>query len=137
QAIGASRKDSKLFSFTDASAKDAGLANSVNAAAQAKRIRITHLLTGSCSPIDPVYFANAEETGGQLFLLNQFQGEVGKIFDLVRPDRKSTRLNSSHEWISYAVFCLKKKTDVRATLAPISTSLDILLHLHSAARGAM
>src|SRR5438105_12443098 len=26
-----------------------------------------------------------------------------------RRDRKSTRLNSSHEWISYAVFCLKKK----------------------------
>src|SRR6266536_3663943 len=24
-------------------------------------------------------------------------------------DRKSTRLNSSHEWSSYAVFCLKKK----------------------------
>src|SRR2546427_7367070 len=27
----------------------------------------------------------------------------------VRPDRKSTRLNSSHSQISYAVFCLKKK----------------------------
>src|SRR2546422_788304 len=27
----------------------------------------------------------------------------------VRPDRKSTRLNSSHGYISYAVFCLKKK----------------------------
>src|SRR6266540_5315710 len=26
-----------------------------------------------------------------------------------RPDRKSTRLNSSHITISYAVFCLKKK----------------------------
>src|SRR3712207_6958179 len=26
------------------------------------------------------------------------------------PDRKSTRLNSSHANISYAVFCLKKKT---------------------------
>src|SRR5207247_6360247 len=25
-------------------------------------------------------------------------------------DRKSTRLNSSHEWTSYAVLCLKKKT---------------------------
>src|SRR5207247_7265563 len=24
-------------------------------------------------------------------------------------DRKSTRLNSSHEWLSYAVFCLKKR----------------------------
>src|SRR5438105_11456555 len=39
----------------------------------------------------------------------------GKIFlqqadtTLVALDRKSTRLNSSHEWISYAVFCLKKK----------------------------
>src|SRR5205809_2402437 len=27
-----------------------------------------------------------------------------------RRDRKSTRLNSSHGYISYAVFCLKKKT---------------------------
>src|SRR5687768_18345761 len=29
--------------------------------------------------------------------------------DGVRRDRKSTRLNSSHGYISYAVFCLKKK----------------------------
>src|SRR2546430_5813435 len=28
-----------------------------------------------------------------------------------QPDRKSTRLNSSHSQISYAVFCLKKKKD--------------------------
>ena len=28
---------------------------------------------------------------------------------IVSPDRKSTRLNSSHGYISYAVFCLKKK----------------------------
>src|SRR2546421_8586182 len=28
---------------------------------------------------------------------------------LAPPDRKSTRLNSSHDQISYAVFCLKKK----------------------------
>src|SRR5699024_12407037 len=30
--------------------------------------------------------------------------------DALCPDRKSTRLNSSHVSISYAVFCLKKKT---------------------------
>src|SRR5688572_31712010 len=30
-------------------------------------------------------------------------------FDLAKKDRKSTRLNSSHSQISYAVFCLKKK----------------------------
>src|SRR2546422_8864128 len=32
-----------------------------------------------------------------------------------REDRKSTRLNSSHGYISYAVFCLKKKTACNAT----------------------
>src|SRR3712207_8202877 len=30
-----------------------------------------------------------------------------------RPDRKSTRLNSSHANISYAVFCLKKKKNIQ------------------------
>src|SRR5947209_16561467 len=35
---------------------------------------------------------------------------VGVVIDPARPaDRKSTRLNSSHANISYAVFCLKKK----------------------------
>src|SRR5207247_8882802 len=33
----------------------------------------------------------------------------GKNAERQRIDRKSTRLNSSHEWISYAVFCLTKK----------------------------
>src|SRR2546422_3039040 len=32
-------------------------------------------------------------------------------------DRKSTRLNSSHGYISYAVFCLKKKKDKNSTSA--------------------
>src|SRR5256885_5676217 len=35
------------------------------------------------------------------------------------PDRKSTRLNSSHLVISYAVFCLKKKK------APISSAIGL------------
>src|SRR3712207_8832582 len=45
--------------------------------------------------------------------------------DIIEGDRKSTRLNSSHANISYAVFCLKKKTyRVRRPLPrtnPIST----------------
>src|SRR2546428_8953456 len=32
---------------------------------------------------------------------------------LKRADRKSTRLNSSHDQISYAVFCLKKKKNLK------------------------
>src|SRR2546430_7199140 len=37
------------------------------------------------------------------------------------PDRKSTRLNSSHSQISYAVFCLKKKKQLCATTCTLST----------------
>src|SRR5256885_11059252 len=36
-------------------------------------------------------------------------GDVGCTHTANTPDRKSTRLNSSHLVISYAVFCLKKK----------------------------
>src|SRR5438105_10857228 len=35
--------------------------------------------------------------------------KASQITRMATRDRKSTRLNSSHEWISYAVFCLKKK----------------------------
>src|SRR5436305_14058631 len=38
-----------------------------------------------------------------------FTGEIMQIFAQKLTDRKSTRLNSSHVRISYAVFCLKKK----------------------------
>src|SRR5438128_9817549 len=45
--------------------------------------------------------------------LAQVDGEAGDLraVALLDPDRKSTRLNSSHGSISYAVFCLKKKKD--------------------------
>src|SRR3712207_8654587 len=36
--------------------------------------------------------------------------ETGDVDGMLTKDRKSTRLNSSHANISYAVFCLKKKT---------------------------
>src|SRR5256885_12488444 len=39
-----------------------------------------------------------------------------------RQDRKSTRLNSSHLVISYAVFCLKKKKATQSTSFPTSTT---------------
>src|SRR5258707_10981806 len=38
-------------------------------------------------------------------------------------DRKSTRLNSSHANISYAVFCLKKKNNVSTPLVITSTTM--------------
>src|SRR2546429_2555100 len=50
-------------------------------------------------------------------------------------DRKSTRLNSSHGYISYAVFCLKKKKNTNTPLRCTSTQhhhfLDTPHHIYS------
>src|SRR2546427_8796257 len=40
------------------------------------------------------------------------------LFQLQTVDRESTRLNSSHSQISYAVFCLKKQTQADAVTRP-------------------
>src|SRR5690348_18016585 len=57
--------------------------------------------------VDAILRAGAsEEANGEVFNLG---GEPISHVDLTRLDRKSTRLNSSHPSISYAVFCLKKK----------------------------
>src|SRR3712207_8977410 len=47
----------------------------------------------------------ADESGWSAALQVADRAGCGRL----RPDRKSTRLNSSHANISYAVFCLKKK----------------------------
>src|SRR5687768_17635889 len=45
-------------------------------------------------------------------------------------DRKSTRLNSSHGYISYAVFCLKKKKHPPAdpSTPPPAEAYDLVIH---------
>src|SRR2546422_5776892 len=45
-----------------------------------------------------------------------FSGMQWRQIGPFRGDRKSTRLNSSHGYISYAVFCLKKKKNTRDKL---------------------
>ena len=49
--------------------------------------------------------------GNRTELINQVAEYVSTEFETIwhKQDRKSTRLNSSHKPISYAVFCLKKK----------------------------
>src|SRR5256885_13021519 len=54
----------------------------------------------------------------------------GDLRPAVPQDRKSTRLNSSHLVISYAVFCLKKKKTLHPTSLPSSTPLMQLLLVH-------
>src|SRR5690606_41488784 len=51
----------------------------------------------------PIFFRKDDAEGG-------YHAVALLGFDQDEKDRKSTRLNSSHVKISYAVFCLKKKT---------------------------
>src|SRR3712207_7559621 len=53
--------------------------------------------------------AGARRSGGLAAGRRWLPGELSRSGGGAAPDRKSTRLNSSHANISYAVFCLKKK----------------------------
>lgn len=83
RAIDAARTSSNLYFFSDASSKDAHLANQVIARAQDQGTTIAYVLTGSCSPIDPAYLRAAEETGGQAFVVGA--NEIPLLFDFLRP----------------------------------------------------
>src|SRR5437588_6650066 len=65
---------------------------------------------GAASVLNPLGFKKDSVAAGDV---------VTVIGNPGRKDRKSTRLNSSHTVISYAVFCLKKKIDI--TIISIST----------------
>src|SRR3712207_8485264 len=61
-----------------------------------------------------VHYRIDSNGGGKYAYINQYYSDVGDLTVFVTAaslfgDRKSTRLNSSHANISYAVFCLKKK----------------------------
>src|SRR5690554_7128088 len=72
--------------------------------------------------VEPCYFCSWSQyfDSNEVFLLRISYLDSSKkdsvfvlkkdILDSIDKDRKSTRLNSSHVRISYAVFCLKKKT---------------------------
>src|SRR2546427_8391890 len=53
-----------------------------------------------------------QEAVGDVAVREHGRGDECSVLDL---DRKSTRLNSSHSQISYAVFCLKKKKKEKDT----------------------
>src|SRR5947209_13644066 len=80
----------------------------------------TTLFRSRRQPFRPRHRANETEKGGRLqsplfarefvYDLNRAEMAIAEhAFDCGAADRKSTRLNSSHANISYAVFCLKKK----------------------------
>src|SRR2546430_13603082 len=72
----------------------------------------TEIYTLSLHDALPIWFRKAPLEAAGLMVAPGSNGKIGGV-----ADRKSTRLNSSHSQISYAVFCLKKKTlDSHTTL---------------------
>src|SRR3989449_5896397 len=61
---------------------------------------------GGVGRAEDLWARELRSQGIAVFVVDSFTG---------RGDRKSTRLNSSHGYISYAVFCLKKKKNISLT----------------------
>lgn len=77
EAILHSKRSSTIRVFTDASSKDGYLKPAVWALAKLHDVVIDYCLSGSCSPIDPVYYEIASKTGGQVFVASPAQ--VGEL----------------------------------------------------------
>src|SRR5256884_7226661 len=108
---------STLFPYTTLfrSSRDgvtASLPHSDNGPGQNLMFVLMHSPTGSSSVTIDDLGARAQE---QAAIVTELE------------DRKSTRLNSSHGYISYAVFCLKKKTNTQH----LNLSNKSLLHLNA------
>src|SRR2546427_6865059 len=78
------------------------------------------LLAAALTAAPPVAAATARR-GAPLLWRVEWYGRRSHLFGTV--DRKSTRLNSSHSQISYAVFCLKKKKSRPASQSRLATSI--------------
>src|SRR2546430_11392638 len=91
----------------------------------------TEIYTLSLHDALPIFRGIRRLQPQQRLLPGQRDGESGSESELWnQSDRKSTRLNSSHSQISYAVFCLKKKNRNRSiyeTYVAISTIEVIVL----------
>src|SRR5206468_12842505 len=70
-------------------------------------------------------------TGDRHSYEEHFRSPCRVLLFRARQDRKSTRLNSSHDQISYAVFCLKKKKCIqeRPKRSLLAASTQIIRHL--------
>src|SRR3989440_4914066 len=72
--------------------------------------------------LGPEYVSYRKGEGGRMLAY----AEGHEIISMMNTDRKSTRLNSSHDQISYAVFCLKKKknTEIRKPATSLNVHAD-------------
>src|SRR3989449_7203707 len=73
------------------------------------QVQLEHAPPDDARYAEPLF--GVQETGGSTSVRGNWEP-----LRRAGADRKSTRLNSSHGYISYAVFCLKKKTNTKCSL---------------------
>src|SRR5262245_62657476 len=95
---------STLFPYTTLFRSDVLWRATLQRAADISREHTARL---GCRSLDVLHLATGLQLGFRHFLT--FDRRQQQLARAVGLDRKSTRLNSSHLGISYAVFCLKKK----------------------------
>lgn len=86
RAVNKAKFASRIYVYTDAAVKDKDLKDNVKAVIKRKGIFIKFFLSGSCSPIDPVYEEIARETGGQVVVLNNTASAVADSYSLIEPE---------------------------------------------------
>src|SRR5690625_6450669 len=101
------------------SSKPKGNSKSSRSSKPSHKTVATAVTTTAATTVSIVITA-AAITGQQAAHTDQSTACHGHLLNQQRAslDRKSTRLNSSHVAISYAVFCLKKKTSYHGTNSP-------------------
>jgi hypothetical protein len=104
-----------VFLFTDADSKDSAAASNVIAAAQSRRVRLAPLLTGTCASLDRAYLRDADETGGQGFLVDE--GELGGALHLLAS-------NASGDTVCLASSQGELQSQSRELLVPVDSTVS-------------
>jgi hypothetical protein len=118
-AIDAAAPDSRLYLFSDATAKDSSTVNQVIARAQMKGTELNYGLTGSCSPIDPAYLRGASETGGQVFRVTP--SEIPKLFTVIQPQLKGNLTTVAKRRVDLGV------AGTNSMVVPVDSQMSTLL----------
>src|SRR2546422_10659053 len=87
----------------------------------------TEIYTLSLHDALPISLPHVPHQRGLSGSRNVCGARLGTPWHRCRGDRKSTRLNSSHGYISYAVFCLKKKKKKKVDFNSISNNYKEIL----------
>jgi hypothetical protein len=130
RAVNKAKFASRIYVYTDAAVKDKDLKDNVKAVIKRKGIFIKFFLSGSCSPIDPVYEEIARETGGQVVVLNNTASAVADSYSLIEPE-----LSGDLEPVLILEETLDGIIPIETTFPVDSTMTSLVVAVHMGSKG--